>query len=112
MTKVALALLALLGLAQLPAQAACNYPADVSVPDGKSATEEEIIAGQKVVKDYMAEMESYQDCLDQEQKALGDAVTAEQKAMHVKRYNAAVDAMESVANRFNEQLRAFKAKKK
>lgn len=112
MTKVALALFALLGLAQLPAQAACNYPADVSIPDGKTATEEQMIGGQKVVKDYMAAMEAYQDCLDQEEKALGAAVTDEQKAMRVKRYNAAVDTMESVANRFNEQLHAYKAKKK
>ena len=89
--------------------AACPYPDDVEVPDGSSATEQDMLSGQKRVKAYMAEMEDYLKCLDDESMALGDAVTDEQRQLHVDRHNAAVEAMESVANAFNEQIRAYKA---
>lgn len=112
MTRLAISLLLVLGAVQVPGYAACNFPAATTVPDGSTATDEQMIAGQKAVKDYIAEIEAYQACLEKEQQALGDAVTDEQKAMHLKRYNASVDAMQDIANRFNEQLRAYKAKRK
>ena len=89
--------------------AACPYPAAVDVPNGSSASEDEMLSGQKRVKAYMAEMEDYLKCLDDEAVALGDAVTDEQRQLHVDRHNAAVEAMEQVANAFNEQIRAYKA---
>lgn len=94
------------------AQAACNYPAEITLPGGKTATEEQMAAGQKAVKEYLGALEAYQVCLDDEEKALGEAVTDEQKAVHVKRYNAAVDAMNAIAARYNEEVRNFKARKK
>ncbi|MEQ1803257.1 MAG: hypothetical protein ABL989_15110 [Gammaproteobacteria bacterium] len=95
------------------AQAACEYPPEVKLPDGKSATQEEISAANAAVKKYLADMEAYTTCLDADIAALPvEQQTPEAKAMHVKRYNAAVDAMEATANSFNEQLRAFKAAKK
>jgi len=94
------------------AQAACEYPADVKIPDGKSATEDEIGAASAAVKKYMGDMEAYMACIDADVAALPvEQQTPEAKALHVKRYNAAVDAMEATANAFNEQLRAFKAAK-
>jgi hypothetical protein len=89
--------------------AACDYPPEISVPDGSQATEDEMLAAQKAVKAYMAEMEAYLKCLDDESATLGDAETDEQRAMHVQRHNAAIDAMENVANNFNDQIRAYKA---
>ena len=95
------------------AQAACEYPTDVKIPDGKSATQEDITAASSAVKKYLADMEGYMDCIDADAAALPvEAQTPEVKALHVKRYNAAVDAMEATANSFNEQLRAFKAAQK
>jgi polyisoprenoid-binding protein YceI len=95
------------------AQAACEYPADVKIPDGTSATQEEITAASASVKKYLADMEAYTACLDAEAAAVPvEQQTPEIKAMHVKRYNAAVDAMEATANAFNEQLRTFKAANK
>jgi DNA repair ATPase RecN len=95
------------------AQAACEYPADVKIPDGKTATEDEITAASAAVKKYLGEMEAYMDCIDADAAAVPvEEQTPEAKALHVKRYNAAVDAMEATANSFNEQLRAFKGAKK
>ena len=93
-----------------PAMAACPYPDDIQVPDGSKASEAEMIDGQTLVKSYMAEMENYLECLDKESSARTEEETDDQKAMHVKRHNAAVDAMEQVAASFNEQIRAYKAR--
>jgi hypothetical protein len=95
------------------AQAACEYPADVKIPDGKTATEDDITAASAAVKKYLGEMETYMDCIDADAAAVPvEEQTPEAKALHVKRYNAAVDAMEATANSFNEQLRAYKGAKK
>jgi polyisoprenoid-binding protein YceI len=108
-----LALMVLAAALAPAARAACEYPADVTVPEGKSATQEEITAASAAVKKYLADMEAYTACLDAEAATVPvEQQTPEIKAMHVKRYNAAVDAMEATANAFNEQLRAFKAVKK
>jgi hypothetical protein len=111
-TYTPLALLFLvLSLAPL-ANAACNYPAELQIPDGKTATQEEISAASANVKKYLADLETYTACLDAEAAALPvELQTEETKALHVKRYNAAVDAMEAAAASFNTQLRAFKAAK-
>ena len=94
------------------AEAACEYPADVKIPDGKSATQDDISAASADVKKYLGDMEAYMTCLDADAAALPvDLQTPETKALHVKRYNAAVDAMEAAAAAFNEQLRAFKGAK-
>jgi hypothetical protein len=95
------------------AEAACEYPADVKIPDGKSATQDDITAASSAVKKYLGDMEAYMACIDADAAALpAEQQTPEAKALHVKRYNAAVDAMEAAANSFNDQLRAFKAANK
>lgn len=89
--------------------AACTAPDEVSVPDGSQASMEEMLAAQTAVKSYMADMEAYLKCLDDESASLGDARTDEERLAHVAEHNTAVDAMERVANSFNEQIRAYKA---
>jgi hypothetical protein len=90
------------------ANAACEYPPEVSIPDGSTASEEEMRAANQAVKKYMTDVESYLACLDEEEKKLGDAVTEEQKAVHTSRHNAAVDALNAVAARYNDQVQIFK----
>ncbi len=96
-------------LAASGTEAACEYPDEVAVPDGSMATKDDMLEGQKGVKQYMAEMQDYIDCLDQESQARSDDQSDEEKVLHVKRHNAAVEAMETVAARFNEQVRAFRS---
>ncbi len=90
------------------AYAECSSPEAVAVPDGTTATSEEMVAAQTYVKQYMAEMELYLDCLDQEEVALSEPPTDEEKKLHTKRHNTAVDTMEGIAAKFNKQVRAFK----
>jgi hypothetical protein len=95
---------------------ACDYPERADVPDGATASKEDMLEGQTAVKDYMAAMESYLSCIEQEEKdtiASMSEITEEEKASRdealTKKYNAAVEEMELVAAQFNEQVRAYKA---
>ena len=101
------------------AYADCSYPAAPSkLPDGASATLEEMVAGQKAVKEYDKAIKDYVDCIDKEvdQKIAqgGDKLKPEQKAdmqkVEAQKHNAAIDQLQSVADRFNEQVKVFKAR--
>jgi hypothetical protein len=103
------------------AAAECVYPrAPASIPDGKTATEEEMVAGMRAVKDYNAQVTAYLNCLDmQMQTDITNAGTdappekIEQiKAINAKRHNAAVEELESHAARFNEQVKVYKTRDK
>jgi len=106
------------GLAAAQAHAACNYPvAPGKFPDGGSATKEEMLAAKSQVVKYNGDMETYLTCIQGEfdAKVAADTTsTPEQKAdqqkMHEQKYNAAVQELQAVADRFNEQLRVWKAK--
>jgi len=94
---------------------ACDYPHRVDVPNGSTATKDDMIAGQKGVKSYMASMEQYLACIeaDEAQAVLGmgdvDEDTKRQREdMFNKKYNAAVEEMNLVAEEFNVQVRAYK----
>ncbi|MEO0574482.1 MAG: hypothetical protein AAF004_03400 [Pseudomonadota bacterium] len=96
------------------ANAACEYPSRVDIPNGSQASKEEMMAGQKAVKSYMASMNEYLDCIEIETEAAKSAdedaaVTAERDALLAKRYNAAVDEMETLAESFNVEVREYKA---
>jgi len=117
MIRLTLALLAL--AASGAAQAACIYPRSPErLPDGATATYEEMVAAQKVVKQFNEDINAYNACLDLEMTTLEQSGTydenrlAELRAMQAKKNNAAVDEVQSVADRFNEQLRIFKARDK
>ena len=94
---------------------ACDYPQRIDVPNGTTATKDDMIAGQKGVKSYMALMEEYLACIeaDEAQAVLGlgdvDEDTKRQREeMFNKKYNAAVEEMNLVAEEFNMQVRAYK----
>ena len=94
---------------------ACDYPQRVTVPDGTTASKEDMIAGQKGVKSYMASMEEYLSCIeaDEAQRVLSqgnvdDETKRQQEEMFNKKYNAAVEEMNLVAEEFNMQVRAYK----
>ena len=99
-----------------PLALACDYPQRVNIPNGATASKDEMIAGQRAVKDYMASMDEYLACIDQEEKdtlASMSEITDEEREVRaaalIKKHNAAVEEMELVAARFNEEVRAYKA---
>ena len=92
------------------AWSACPYPEDVQVPDGATSTTEEMVAGQKAVKAFMADGEAYLACLDAEAAAAGPEEAPEAKAARNADYNSVVAEQEEVAAAFNTAIKAFKAK--
>jgi hypothetical protein len=101
-----------------PLAIACDYPARADVPNGAMASKDEMLDGQRSVKAYMAAMDEYLACIDQEEKDAVAALTepsddelASREAAITKKYNAAVEEMELTAARFNEEVRAYNAQK-
>jgi hypothetical protein len=74
---------------------ACDKPSSpaASIPDGKTASKEEMMAAKKAVDEYKRSMEEYMTC---------ERIISKVDSAHAE--------LERVANRFNEQIRAFKAK--
>ncbi len=110
MEKVIRSLIAVAAVLGASTALACDYPgeADFTVPGGTTATKEQMIATQGNVKTYVQAVEGYLACLDKKQTDAGDELTEEQQAIHSLRYNAAVDAMETVADQFNASLGEYK----
>jgi len=117
--KALLTMAAVTVLTAAPVYADCPYPAAPSkIPDGASATMDEMLAGQKAVKEYDKAISDYNSCIDKEladniAKA-GDKLKPEQKAdmekVETQKHNAAIDQAQSVADRFNEQVKVFKTR--
>lgn len=92
--KMCVAMTVLLAMANVPAFADCARPtAPESIPDGKSASMEDMMAIKKTVDAYKRSMEEYLTC--EKSTARLDAAQAE---------------LVKVADRFNAQVRAFKSK--
>jgi hypothetical protein len=95
------------------AQADCAFPkAPASVPDGKTASEPEMIAAMNAFKAYNDEVTAFGACLEEEtkSKAAGTAQLMQLKSMQAKKHNAAVAELQVKAKQFNEQVRIFKSR--
>jgi hypothetical protein len=119
--KALFAITALTALAA-PVYADCSYPPPPSkLPDGNTATMEEMLEAKKAVTQYNKDINAYVACIKLEHETaiskVGDKPTPEQKEdmkrmeqMEVQKNNAAVDQLQTVADRFNEQVRLYKQK--
>jgi hypothetical protein len=103
------------------AYADCSYPqAPTQLPDGSTATLKEMLSGQKAVQGYNEQMMAYLSCLKLERANwiahAGTKLTKQEKqefeAIEDQKHNAAVDQLKAVADKFNTQVRVFKAKGK
>ena len=118
--KKLLPLLALLPLGvAATAQADCNYPrAPDRMPDGNTASLDDMKTAKGQVEKYNKDMEAYLSCIKLEHDDVvakqGSALSEDQKkqiaTMHAQKNDAAVDELQAVASRFNDQVRAYKAK--
>jgi hypothetical protein len=127
MTTKKLAAVAALTLLAGIVKAACTYPpAPDKMPDGNTATKEEMLAAKQAVSKYNDDITAYQNCIkletddsiaelqknaktDEEKKAV-ETKKAEMDRKLVERNNAALDEVTAVVEQFNEQLRAYNKK--
>jgi len=111
--RVILAVSVLGLLATSPLFADCPTPDDnVVIPNGTTATRDEMLAAQKVLKAYNTAVTDFGTCLQQELEAKIAAGGDKQKltAAMAKRNDAQVDKVQALADRWKVQLAAFKAK--
>ncbi len=117
--KVVNSLLAVLALGSSMAMAECVQPETPSLPDGASATMDEMIAGQQAVKTFQAANLEYMGCLEGKFTAAKTEIESgkaeDPKALQaayeqsIDAYNAAVSTEEEVAGQFNTEIREYRA---
>lgn len=117
--STALALAPLLLLLNVAAEAACVYPqTPQSLPNGQSATKDEMLAAQGLVKEYVKSVqETYLPCLEKDKvdalAALDNmdpeysAKKANIEAIHAKKHNAALDELQAFVDRWNAEKKAY-----
>lgn len=123
--KALMAIAAAAVLSAGTAYADCSYPTPPDhIPDGNTATLQDMVEAQKAVKEYDKAINAYVNCIKLERDdALGkvakpgETPTPEQKKamedmerVEVQKHNAAIDQLQSVADRFNEQVKVYKSK--
>lgn len=97
---------------------ACDYPpAPKDLPNGSTASKEEMLAGVKLIKEYQENMATYLSCIEAEEVVAAQSLVdddeegkRQRKTMFDKKYNAAVDEQTRTVERFNVEIRAYKAK--
>lgn len=95
---------------------ACDYPSRVAMPDGATATKEDMIGGVKKIEEFKGEMQVYLACILEEEKAaraavddLAPEVEQQREEMLTKKHNAAVEDEEKMVAQFNVEIRAYKS---
>lgn len=86
----------------------CDAPETPTLPDGGTATMDEMVAAQTQVREFVAGSEAYLSCLT---KVIDDTErSAADRNAAIAEHNRMVAAMEQAAAAFNEQIRKFKAR--
>ena len=100
------------GLAATSGYAACEMPTLVSaIPDGATATQQELLAVQSEIKAYVAAMDDYIACQSEEMEAGSENATDDYLYLMQQRIETARSEVDSVASRFNDQVTAFRAQR-
>ena len=100
-------LLIVAGYVPVAAFAACQHPSPIAVPDGARSTPEVFLAAQADVKSYLAAMESYLACINQDLTVAGENAPTDFKSELTSMHGSAVVEIETVAAAFSRELQAF-----
>ena len=113
--KTLYTLAAVAALAVGPVYAACTYPkAPTNIPDGSTATLDQMKAAQAEVKRFNEEITAYQSCLKAEYDAalaanptMTDEQKKEREQIYASKNDAAFDAVQGVVAQWSEQRSAY-----
>lgn len=117
MNRITKVVVATIFFLSAPAVLACDYPSRPGdLPDGSTATKEEMLAGLKAVNAYQVAMQEYLDCIEADEVVVavatmddvGRATKQKRSALFDKKYNAAVNEMTLTVEKFNVQIRDYK----
>ena len=83
-------------------------PLPPEIPDGSTASRDDMVVAGKAIRAFVNETERYLDCLKvQESLIPPNELSAQRQALMAQQHNAAVNGMEKVASQYNEAVRAF-----
>lgn len=88
----------------------CDRPEPPVVPDGATATEDELATAGSDVRSFVGASQDYLVCLEAKEAGYGADITPAQQALVNAVYNAGVEAMEAAAGAYNEAVRAHRAR--
>ena len=95
---------------------ACDYPQRITVPSGETSTEQELLATQKEVKTFISTMETYLECIVEEEKLarlaiedLAPEVEQQREELLTKKYNAAWEEEKRIEAQWNAAVQAYKS---
>ena len=98
---------------------ACDYPERPSMPDGSTASKDELLAAKAAVQEFITKVDEYLLCTEAaEQAAVAelDNPTPEEMQrrdeMLNKKFDAANEEKALVGEQFNQQIRAYNEKLK
>ena len=116
MTKTIQTMLGCFLLIAAPLTFACDYPERPNIPDGSTASKDELLAAKEAVNGFLAGVDDYLTCIENAEKA---AVTElenpdpedlkRRDEMIGKKFDAANDEKALVGEEFNQQVRAYNA---
>lgn len=98
---------------------ACDYPDRPRMPDGATASKDELLAAKSAVQGFVAAVDGYLTCVETEAKeeiaALEDPAPEElqrRDELLNKKFDAANEEKALVGEQFNQQIRAYNQKVK
>lgn len=96
---------------------ACDYPERPSIPDGATASKEELLAAKTNVQEFIAKVDEYLTCIEAAEKEAAAALDnpsqeelAARDDMLNKKFDAANEEKVLLGEQFNQQIRAYNAK--
>ena len=98
---------------------ACEYPERPAIPDGATASKAELLADQDAIQTYMADVDSYLQCIESDEKAAiaeldnpsAEELQRRDDALN-KKFDAANEEKALLGEQFNQQIRLYNAKVK
>lgn len=97
-----------------PLTFACDYPEKPGIPDGSTASKEELLAAKEAVTDYLAGIDEYLTCIEDAERTavakLDDPADEELKRrdeMLNAKFDAANQEKALIGEEFNQQVRAY-----
>ena len=100
---------------------ACDYPERPDIPDGTTATKDQMLEASGKVKEYLANVDTFLTCIEEAEKeaiASMESLSEEERQQEMqrrgdrldKRFAAANEEKALVGEMFNQQVRAYNAK--
>jgi hypothetical protein len=86
----------------------CEFPDAPIVPDGATASEAELGEVGAKVHEFVANGQSALECLLEVETSMGADITKDQRATIIATHDAGVDRLKAVAQRYNEEVRAYR----